>query len=479
MSAGLFDLAVDRVRIQLIRPPAESVLDTVVFFPVDANQLTVQLKVPLVSRREILLASLELRSGSTLLFAGADSIEVTETTSVAPPVDLAYVGPGADLTGVRIAPRDTALKPGDAFTFDVTATSGVNPVPRFYVGWSTSDPTLASVNAVGTLVAPNQRGHVMLRVVAPTGIKDSTNIWFSPSASAMTIASGNQQTWFAGLRLPELLTVRVVAPDGLGVPGVRVSFVPITGGQASDTVSISDQDGYARTAATLGRVAGSHAFEARAPRLATLTFSATARAGPPAILEALGGQGQTDTVGQPLPASLIAQVTDFVGNPIPNVAIAWQVIAGGGSLDHVTGVTNLSGLAFADFTLGPFPGRHVVRTSTVSPPLAVDFSATAVPGAPASIAVFTGDGQTGGAGTILAPMTAIVRDQFGTLLAGIAVRWGEVHGGGLLTPTLTTTDDLGRATTVYRLPGVSGPANVTAEVEGTGLSVTFVATVVP
>jgi hypothetical protein len=479
MAAGLFDLAVDRAHIQLIRPPAESVLDTVVFFPAEANQLSVQLKVPLVSRREILLVSLELRSGQTLLFAGVDSVEITEESSIAPPMGLSYVGPGADLTAVRILPRDTALKPGDAFTFEVTATFGGTPVPRFYVGWSTSTPDVARVNAVGTLVAPDRREHVMLRVVSPTGIKDSTNLWFSPPASEMTIASGNQQSWFAGLPLPEPLTVRVVAPDGLGVPGVRVSFLPISGGQVAKSVAISDQEGYARTSATLARVAGSHAYEASAPRLPTVTFSATAQVGPPARLGALGGQDQTDTVGRTLPGTLIVRVTDFAGNPIPDVVLEWQVIAGGGSLDNITRITDLSGLAFATFTLGPFPGRHVVRTTTVTPLLALDFSATAVPGPPASIAVFTGDGQAGRAGTTLVPMVAIVGDQYGTLLEGITVRWSEVHGGGLLTPTLTTTDDQGRAMTVYRLPGVPGPANVRAEIVGTALSVTFVATVLP
>jgi len=286
---GQFDLAVDRARIRLTRAPAETVLDTLVFFPVGASQLTVRLRVPLVARRERLAASLELASGARLLFAGTDTVEVSESESLAPPIRLQYVGPGADISRLLIVPRDTALKPGDTFTFGVTAEASGVPVTQFYVNWSSSDPQLAAVNAVGTLTAPAQRGTIHLRVVSPTGIKDSTQIFFSPPPSSMARFGGDRQTWFAGLQLPQPLAVRVLAADSEGAPGVRVSFRSLSGGRVTDAVATTGMDGVARTVAILGPSAGIQGFEASAPGLAPLTFTATAQVGPPARIETLAG----------------------------------------------------------------------------------------------------------------------------------------------------------------------------------------------
>jgi hypothetical protein len=476
---GQFDLAVDRARIRLTRAPAETVLDTLVFFPVGASQLTVRLRVPLVARRERLAASLELASGARLLFAGTDTVEVSESESLAPPIRLQYVGPGADISRLLIVPRDTALKPGDTFTFGVTAEASGVPVTQFYVNWSSSDPQLAAVNAVGTLTAPAQRGTIHLRVVSPTGIKDSTQIFFSPPPSSMARFGGDRQTWFAGLQLPQPLAVRVLAADSEGAPGVRVSFRSLSGGRVTDAVATTGMDGVARTVAILGPSAGIQGFEASAPGLAPLTFTATAQVGPPARIETLAGNAQTDSVGRTLATPLIARVTDFVGNPIAGVTLNWQVVAGGGTLDRTSSITNLSGIAFADYTLGSFPGTNVVRATVTAPPLAVDFTATAIPGSPFALLSLGGGGQSDTAGATLAPFVAVATDRFTNLLPGIAVRWSEVQGGGVLSPTTATTDALGRAATVYRLPTTAGTVNVVAEIPGTAISQVFSATVTP
>src|SRR5512135_1430044 len=43
VASAAFNLAVDQVRIRVIRPPAEPVLDTLLFFPADSSQLAVHL----------------------------------------------------------------------------------------------------------------------------------------------------------------------------------------------------------------------------------------------------------------------------------------------------------------------------------------------------------------------------------------------------------------------------------------------------
>jgi len=471
---GVFDLAVDRVRIRLTRPPSDVVIDTLVFFPVTANELTVHIRVPLAARREQFTAALQLLSSSTLLFSGSETIEVDESGATAPIIPLEYVGPGADVTTIRIAPRDTAIKPTDRFTFTVDALAGSNPVSNFYVNWSTDEPALAPVDAVGTLSAPDHRSSVLLRVVAPNGVRDSTRIYFAPTVNRLEVVSGDAQVGLAGFALPQPLVVRALAADDLGVPGVRVSFQGLSGGIPTESLVITDQDGFARTAVLLGPVAGLQAFEAFAPGLAALGFTAIASVGPPAKLEYIGGNNQVDTVTKTLPTPLIARVTDVVGNPVSGVGVTWEVLSGGGTLDKMSSVTNLSGITFADFTLGAVPGLNVVRVSMSGPAASLDFQATGIAGPPAILSVLSGDNQAGEAGSTLpSPLWVQVTDQWANKLPGVTIRWSEVQGGGVLGAANTLTDALGRAFVSYQLPMIAGSYNVVADIPGTVLTAVF------
>ena len=477
---GAFNLAVDRARIQLIRAPAESVLDTTVYFPANETQLTVRLKVPLNSRREELTAAIELRSIQTLLFAGTATITVDEAGGIAPQVPMQYVGPGADITRIEISPRDTAIKPGDRYTFTVRAYRLTAPVEEFYISWSSSDPAGAPVDATGTMTAPGAPGSTTLRAVSPTGIRDSTVIAFSPPASSLAITGGDGQTWVAGVQMPGLLVVQARAFGGQGVPGVRVRFRALSGGIVRDTLVTTDPLGLARTAAILGPIAGTQAFEATAPGLAAVGFLATATIGPASRIEVLAGSGQTDAVGRTLSTPLIARVTDHVGNPVSGIAVSWQVISGGGSLDRLNSVSNLSGIVFADHTLGTLPGSNRARATMLTPPAAVDFVSTAVAGPPGGMSVVQGSNQGAIVGTVL-PMALVVRvtDAFGNLLEGISVRWSEVQGGGQLSASSTPTNSVGQSQVSYRVPGNPGTYNVVADIQGTPLTVLFTVSALP
>jgi hypothetical protein len=81
----------------------------------------------------------------------------------------------------------------------------------------------------------------------------------------------------APLGSPVPLQARVLAQDGLGVPGVPVTFVSTQGGgSTADEVVISDASGFAGTTGILGQVAGPQVFEARVEGLAPAVFSFTA-----------------------------------------------------------------------------------------------------------------------------------------------------------------------------------------------------------
>jgi adhesin/invasin len=113
----------------------------------------------------------------------------------------------------------------------------------------------------------------------------------------------------------------------------------------------------------------------------------------------------------------------------------------------------------------------------------VTFTATAVAGAPASIARLAGDNQqtTVGQSVAVAPHV-VVRDQFGNPVAGITVTFSVVAGSGSVTGPAPTTDSNGQAALgTWTLGTVTGLNRLTATATGSGIAgnpVTFSATAV-
>ncbi|MBS1240701.1 MAG: hypothetical protein H6R40_128, partial [Gemmatimonadetes bacterium] len=377
LSQGVFDLPIDRVTVRLIRPPAALILDTLVFFPADQSQLSIRIRVPLNTPREELSVSLELRAGKRILFAGTELVEFTGDASVAPTIPLQYVGPGTGMTSLYLSPRDSALKPGDSFTYGVQAYAGRTPLDSFYVGWSTSDPELAKVDARGVLRAPSRTGSLMLRVVSATGIKDSTRVYFSPPASELVVAGGNGQIGTVIQPVAGKLMVQALSAEGRGVPGVRIRFTSPTGGRALDSLVTTDADGYARTTAILGPVAGPQLFDATAPNLRAVTFVLEAVPGPATAIAVAAGNGQTAAAGQPLTPFQVT-VRDQTGNRVPMADVFWNVVQGGGTLSSGYTVTDSLGKAEVVYTLGKTPGTQLV-TARLSSGAVVTFTATATP----------------------------------------------------------------------------------------------------
>ena len=65
----------------------------------------------------------------------------------------------------------------------------------------------------------------------------------------------------------------------------------------------------------------------------------------PARLQKVAGDGQRGTPGQPVATLPAVRVEDINGNPIPNVAVTFVVVSGGGSITGASTTTNTSGVA--------------------------------------------------------------------------------------------------------------------------------------
>src|SRR5215207_943288 len=76
----------------------------------------------------------------------------------------------------------------------------------------------------------------------------------------------------------------------------------------------------------------------------------------PTTIEPFGGTDQSGNVGTVLLDSLRVLVTDAEGSGTPGVSVTWSVRTEGGQISPATATTNSTGVASAQFTLGPTEG---------------------------------------------------------------------------------------------------------------------------
>ena len=93
------------------------------------------------------------------------------------------------------------------------------------------------------------------------------------------------------------------------------------------------------------------------------------------------------------------------------------------------------------------------------------------------VAKQSGDAQTGSPGAALADPIVVRVTRDGSPLAGQSVAWSVAAGGGSVSPTSSTTDSNGDASTTWTLGGTPGGNALQAAVTGaTGSPLTFTAT---
>ena len=285
----------------------------------------------------------------------------------------------------------------------------------------------------------------------------------------------------AGAELDAALVVKVTDERNRPVEGQTVAFtVDAGGGHVAPESMETGSDGLASTKWTLGGGAGQQTVKATVqgdgvPADLTITFDATALSGEGALLEIASGDNQTAAVGSALPDSLVVRVTDLLGNPAAGVQVDW-VATDGGSVEPASTVTGADGLAATERVLGSASGtQHATASSGGLTP--VTFTQTAEPANPTALVLVSGDGQTGGIGSVLTdPLVVRLEDDNGNGVGGKAITWVVSNGSGSVNPTNVVTDPKGLAATTWTLGSTVGQRNVTAIFSGLP-TVTFVATV--
>jgi hypothetical protein len=203
----------------------------------------------------------------------------------------------------------------------------------------------------------------------------------------------------------------------------------------------------------------------------------------PFSIAVASGNNQTAVAGAVLPQPLAARVADAADQDLPDITVAWEVTAGGGTLSTATSDTDTAGNARVVYLLGPAAGTNRVRATVEGSTLTVQFTATAtappVGGTPAELLLVSGNNQSAAVNTALPqPLVGRVVDGDGQPLAGIAVTWTVTAGGGTLAQASVTSDALGHASNSYQTGPTAGTESITAAVASNpSLTLTFNVTV--
>jgi hypothetical protein len=263
---------------------------------------------------------------------------------------------------------------------------------------------------------------------------------------------------------------------------------PIARGGVTVTVQIASgsgslSGGTSATSDDNGRVAFAGLAVQGSAGLRTLIFAADGFAsvisapialgvGAPASIELVTGDGQTVTVGSPLPIAPSVLVKDATGNGVAGVPVSFVITGGGGTVTGEDQVTGAAGTAtVGSWTLGKAPGANTlearISTGGVSGNPVV-FHATGQPGplspekstvaaAPATIGASTG--------AAFSTITVTATDDFGNPLPNVQVAISATGAGNALVQPSGPTNDKGQA--VGRFSSTSpGDHVVSATVNG-------------
>ncbi|HJR33438.1 MAG TPA: hypothetical protein VJ817_00695 [Gemmatimonadales bacterium] len=190
---------------------------------------------------------------------------------------------------------------------------------------------------------------------------------------------------------------------------------------------------------------------------------------PAARVDVVPGAVLSGGAGQVLPDPIEVRVFGSDNQSLPGAAVTFSA-SNGGTVDPATATTDGDGLARTRWTLGQTPGQNVLTATAGS--VSATITATGTAGPPASVSAVAGNNQAAAAGSILpiAPSVRVV-DAFGNVVAGAAVTFTVLSGGGQVTSGLTVTDAQGIATVgSWRLGPSAGTQTLAARVEANGVS---------
>ncbi len=265
--------------------------------------------------------------------------------------------------------------------------------------------------------------------------------------ATITVTAGNAQSAKVGTSLAIAPSVRVTDRFGNVVTdGSAVTFSVTTGSGILTGATTTTSNGQATLGSwKLGTTAGANTLTVSCLAAQTATVTGTGTPDVAATIAINAGNNQAASVNSTVNVAPSVIIKDQYKNTVADGTVAtFSVTAGGGSITGGSAST-INGIAtLGTWKLGAAAGTNTM-TATTGALLPVTFNAVAVPLAPTSIVINTGDTQTATVNTkvALAP-SVLVKDQQGNPTAdGTTVTFTITSGAGTITGgTALTTNGI-------------------------------------
>jgi hypothetical protein len=350
-----------------------------------------------------------------------------------------------------------------------------HPVPGQPVTWRSSDPSVAVVDSAGRVTGVTAGRGSLAASGGELVLERPVEV--APVPATITLLAGDGQRAPAGQRLAVPLKAQIVSRGGRPMAGVPVRFtVAEPTGHLLPEIDTSDADGIVQAVWTLGERPGRQRSSLTVDGESPIATALAADAEPVAAnTRVTTGEAPSGVAGTELSEPLIARVTDSMGAPLSDLPISWEA-DGGGTILGDGARTDSLGQARARWTLGPRAGSQrawlQVGASRAVPRTAI--SATALPGAAASLAAVRGGMPRGVAGRLLAPAPLVrVTDRYGNPVRGVEVTFRPVQG--VVAERTLLTDSTGRVEPAWTLGSAAGSQHLVAAAEGVSAPLEIVA----
>jgi len=276
------------------------------------------------------------------------------------------------------------------------------------VGWTSDNPTVAVVNSTGMVTANGIGSASISASVGSASAVTTIAVTQVPAEVRVTPPAHTLEAIGATVQM----SAAVNDANGHAITGLSITWAS----SDPDVVSIEDDTGIAK-ALTVGS--------------ATITASQGSLDGVgeiqvtpiPATLTLVSGSGQTGVVGEVLPQELVVEALDSNGHPVADQTISWSISEGSGSLGSASTTTDSDGRASAQWTLGTTAGAQSASATIADLP-AVSFTASAIPGAPASVTVSPTEVSINVGESY--PLEAVASDAYGNEIGGAEFSWTSV-----------------------------------------------------
>jgi hypothetical protein len=177
-------------------------------------------------------------------------------------------------------------------------------------------------------------------------------------------------------------------------------------------------------------------------------------------LTVVQGHLQVGAVGTVLPTPIILRVLATDGAPLGKIPVSFNVIAGGGTVDPGTVISDANGEVKVKWTLGSL---SVVQALAAAAPGVDGVNLTATGIIPSDLVIAQGNNQFAKAGAAL-PVQLVLRVTGGNNvpIPNVTVALSITGGGGSISPQSAVTNASGEVSVRWTLGLQSGPQSATA-----------------